>query len=189
MTTTGTRNRIMEAFRKQLAANGYPGISLTAVAEEAGIRKASLYHHFPRGKDELYAAVTRGFVQAQRARLTAALAAGGDLRARLVRLADAAADPSGEVVSFEQRLFDALPFVDEETRDAVSEEYVEGVLRPVVPLFREAVESGELTGADPEFLMNAFFHLARVSDMRPAGEPTAELVADLFLDGARARND
>ena len=44
-----TRTQIMDAFGDQLAATGYPGISLVGVARTVGIRKPSIYHHFPGG--------------------------------------------------------------------------------------------------------------------------------------------
>ncbi len=41
--------KIMPVFR----AHGYDGTSLAQLAAACGVRKASLYHHFPGGKDEI----------------------------------------------------------------------------------------------------------------------------------------
>ena len=56
---TDTRTQIMRAFADQLAATGYSGISLVGVADDVGIRKPSIYHHFPGGKAELVAVDAR----------------------------------------------------------------------------------------------------------------------------------
>ena len=59
---TDTRTQIMAAFADQLAGTGYAGISLVGVAGTVGIRKPSIYHHFPGGKQDLYRAVAREFI-------------------------------------------------------------------------------------------------------------------------------
>jgi AcrR family transcriptional regulator len=46
--------RIAEVFR----THGYVGASIAAIAESAGLSKASLYHHFPGGKEEMAKALT-----------------------------------------------------------------------------------------------------------------------------------
>jgi TetR/AcrR family transcriptional regulator, lmrAB and yxaGH operons repressor len=43
-------------FRRQ----GYAATGLTQILDEAGVKPGSLYHHFPRGKQQLAAAVVDG---------------------------------------------------------------------------------------------------------------------------------
>lgn len=40
---------LLRAFRR----SGYDGASLSRLSEETGLRRASLYHHFPGGKEEM----------------------------------------------------------------------------------------------------------------------------------------
>ena len=47
--------RIAEEFRR----HGYAGTSLSRIAEATGLGRASLYHHFPGGKDEMVRQVFR----------------------------------------------------------------------------------------------------------------------------------
>lgn len=50
------RDHLLAVARAAFAANGYAGASMKDIAEEAGIRKSSLFHHFST-KEELYDAV------------------------------------------------------------------------------------------------------------------------------------
>ena len=44
---------LLRAFRR----NGYDGASLSRLSDETGLRRASLYHHFPGGKEDMAHAV------------------------------------------------------------------------------------------------------------------------------------
>ncbi|MEL6822830.1 MAG: TetR/AcrR family transcriptional regulator [Calditrichota bacterium] len=55
-----TRRRILKTAGKMLLANGYNGFSYRDIAEEVGIRKASIHYHFP-SKAELGAAIVRNY--------------------------------------------------------------------------------------------------------------------------------
>lgn len=80
-----TRRRILEAAAHELAAHGYGGTSLRAVAAGAGLRMPSLYFHFA-SKDDLVAATLADGIDSTIARVTDALGrlpAGADARDRL----------------------------------------------------------------------------------------------------------
>ncbi|WP_407444540.1 TetR/AcrR family transcriptional regulator [Rhodococcus sp. (in: high G+C Gram-positive bacteria)] len=184
---TDTRTQIMAAFADQLAGTGYAGISLVGVAGTVGIRKPSIYHHFPGGKEDLYRAVAREFIGNLHLRIRKAVDTEGSLDDRLTALAVACSEHHGSSISFEQRIYDALDQVSNTTRDEISALYVREVLSPVVVLFDDAVTGHELTG-DPQFLMNAFLHLARATDLA-GGADNARRITELFLNGARPRAD
>jgi AcrR family transcriptional regulator len=52
----GTRDAILEIAARSFADNGYRGTRLHAIAEQVGIQKASIFHHFT-SKEHLYRAV------------------------------------------------------------------------------------------------------------------------------------
>src|SRR5688500_18389243 len=52
-----TRERILESAYAQAAAHGLARATVEGVAHEAGLSRATIYRHFPGGKDELVEAV------------------------------------------------------------------------------------------------------------------------------------
>ncbi|WP_394781871.1 TetR/AcrR family transcriptional regulator, partial [Undibacterium sp.] len=56
--SSNSSEKILAAARKIAQAHGYGGLSVRDLAEDVGIKAASIYHHFP-SKAELGAAVAR----------------------------------------------------------------------------------------------------------------------------------
>lgn len=52
------RNRVITVAECLFSDRGYKAVTLRDIADELGIRQASLYHHFPNGKEELFVEVT-----------------------------------------------------------------------------------------------------------------------------------
>lgn len=60
MTTTNAKEAILAAARQIAQSHGYSGLNFRDLADQVGIRAASIYHHFP-SKAALGAAVTRRY--------------------------------------------------------------------------------------------------------------------------------
>ena len=71
--------RIAEEFRR----HGYAATSLSRIAAATGLGRASLYHHFPGGKDDMVREVFRK-VGEEVGEILALLREPGDPRARIV---------------------------------------------------------------------------------------------------------
>lgn len=74
---TNSRERILAAATKMAQAHGYGGLNFRDLAEEVGIRAASIYHHFA-SKADLGAAVAKRYWEDSAATLESLLAESQD---------------------------------------------------------------------------------------------------------------
>ncbi|MBD1874274.1 TetR/AcrR family transcriptional regulator [Nodosilinea sp. FACHB-131] len=75
---------LLDLFRQY----GYDGVSLSKISQATGLGKASLYHHFPGGKDDMVTTVLDTLDQWLQATALDALESEGDALARLTRMGD-----------------------------------------------------------------------------------------------------
>jgi AcrR family transcriptional regulator len=52
-----SRDNLLDAAEQLFAARGYTAVTLKHIADKLGIKQASLYYHFPLGKEDLYVEV------------------------------------------------------------------------------------------------------------------------------------
>lgn len=71
MSNEDTRARIVRTAAVHFARQGFEGASLRKIAEDVGIKAASIFHHFPGGKAELYEAITHEIAETIRVHVVA----------------------------------------------------------------------------------------------------------------------
>ena len=82
------KEEILVEATRLFAERGYEGASMGDLAERVGLRKASLFHHFP-SKDVLYATVLTELMESVKAALVLAVTAEGSFADRLDAMTDA----------------------------------------------------------------------------------------------------
>ena len=76
--------RVLDVAEALFIDRGYNAITLRDIADELGIKQASLYYHFPGGKEQLFMAMAERLFAHHREGLEAALLnSGDDLRSQL----------------------------------------------------------------------------------------------------------
>ncbi|MDB5782978.1 MAG: bacterial regulatory s, tetR family protein [Caballeronia mineralivorans] len=75
--SSNSRENILAAAKRVAQAHGYSGLNFRDLAEDVGIRAASIYHHFP-SKADLGASVARRYWEDSAAALDALLAESSD---------------------------------------------------------------------------------------------------------------
>lgn len=82
--TPAVRNRILERTYETVARQGIGGTSIEDAAREAGVSRATIYRHFPGGRDELFAAVIKWETERFFTRLAVEIAGAPDVESLLV---------------------------------------------------------------------------------------------------------
>ncbi len=149
------RTQILDAATRRFAAHGYGGTSLSAIADEVGIRKASLLYHFA-SKEDLHRSVLDQVILRWNGVLPRLLAAGAERFDALL----------SETVRFFAEDPDRARLVLRETLDhpeAMRERLLVAVA-PWLEVIAGYVRRGQATGevradADPEAYLLHVIHL------------------------------
>jgi AcrR family transcriptional regulator len=141
------RDEILDSATRLFAERGYEGTSMADLAEQVGMRKASLFYHFA-SKDVLYAAVLDRLIGAVSATISAAATAEGSFVERLDNLSEAITMVLGEQ-PFAARLIvreamDWGPVIRDTLADSIM-----GVLAVAEHFIRAGQEAGVFAEGDP----------------------------------------
>ena len=182
----------MEAARELFAERGYAAVPIEDVVRSAGVTRGALYHQFPGGKVDLFAAVFDAVEEELMAGIAETLAEAGaedtisGLRAGIDATLALALDP--KVVRL--TILDAPSVLGWEAWRAAGERYGLGLVRAGLAA---AMEAGSIARAplDPlaQLLLaaieEAIVYVAR-SDDQDAAHAEARAALHRLLDGLRA---
>lgn len=141
-----SREKILDVAEVLFARRGYAGVSLREVAQQVGLGKSSLFHHF-RSKTQLYGEVLDRVLQRIRERLDPVTAEAADPVERLDRVIGTLVDALAEVPTTARLLLRAL-FEDEEFAEQTPPELLAAertlarILGDVTALIEQGVRLG-----------------------------------------------
>jgi AcrR family transcriptional regulator len=145
-----SRDKILDCAEQLFARRGFAGIGLAEVAETVGLRKSTLFHHFP-SKAAIYAAVVARILRRFEEQLNRELARGGSPGQRLDRWTDALIDLLARNPSYPRLLLRSLFEDDELGGDLPEEQEANAILRRIIGvaarLLHEGMDAGELRRA------------------------------------------
>ena len=184
-----SRQRLLDVAREVFAQKGYAGASLSEIARQAGLRKASLYHHFST-KDSLYLSVLDQLVHDVRELFIATHIADGGFTARLERTASRALDYLDSNIDgariLARDMIDRGPFMQNH-----GQKTLDLTLRLGASFLQQGMEAGEFKRQNPEQLILSIVSLclytyatAEVSD-RILGENDASYRKKRLMDPIR----
>ena len=149
---------ILDAAEDLFRERGFQAVTLTEVARVVGIRKPSLYYHFPEGKEQLFVAVQERMFQRIGDQLEQAiLAAPLSLEEQLQHAAR----------WFFQRpplfllamIHHDMPALSEEHRKSLTAMSYGVIMRPLVQAVETATRSGEIRAVNPHVVAGGFISL------------------------------
>ncbi len=141
------RERVIEVAERLFAQKGYAAVTLRDIANELGIKHASLYHHAPGGKEELYIEVMERTLKRHHAGMTQAISgAAPDIRARLRATADwLMSQPPMDLV---RMVYSDMPEINVHQARRLSENAFDMMITPIRVALELAQARGEILHHD-----------------------------------------
>lgn len=174
--TTNTRARILKLAQAQYYGGGYAGIGLRELAEDLGLSKPALFHHF-RGKQDLFFAMLLEMLDQRRLLIEDAIAATSETRERLRAIMRAmAATPFFDPMKF---LTDERGKLRPEQQREVEAAFTRAIHAPIARVLAEGVEHGALRPHEPALGVMVFLNLMML--LPSPGHPNPRLSGDRDL--------
>lgn len=184
-----TISNMLDAARYRFVNNNYDDITMSDIAEDAGVTKGAIYHHFD-GKQHLYLTMMHRYLEEVQTLLQAAVESEGSARERLTYLTHLYLEMPQEeqkVIQLVRR--DNGRFSGPE-RDELVRAYQNALPRQIEKIIRDGVASGEITAVDPRIL--SWQHVAIVEvglsdyarERLGTAAEMAEYLTGMFMDGA-----
>ncbi|MFN8490117.1 MAG: TetR/AcrR family transcriptional regulator [Caldilineaceae bacterium] len=186
------KQRVLDVAEELFMQRGYAAITLRDIADALGIRQASLYYHFPEGKEQLFIAVTtRVFTRHQAGMEQAIEQAGDGLAAQLYAVADWFA--SQRPMNLLGMMHADVPALSKANAEHLSQVAYSAMFTPLRRMFLAAETRREIRVVHPDLLAGCFLSLMdglHHGQHRP-GAPPRQMIIDeiikILLDGLRPR--
>ncbi len=149
------RDRVLHVARELFIERGFSDVSMQQIAEAAGLRKASIYHHFP-SKVELFVAVSWLEIDDVQAQTEAAIAASPEFVPQLQAIARVwFASIRGDRGRLMREFQEHVPVQEHLHFEQRFEQFVDTISRAFV----QAAADGQLREVDPKTAAAIFFDI------------------------------
>lgn len=182
------KDTIVDAAESLFSERGYAGVTLRDIGNLVNLRHASLYYHFPAGKEELFVAVTRRSLERHRRGLAAAIERSApNIRDRLCAIASWLV--SNAPMDLIRMVHADMPALSTRFAVELSELAFTSLILPVSAVLQDAIQTGEIFHDDPILvaggLLGMVENLHAVPDnVRPEGkEWMAHRLVDTMITG------
>jgi AcrR family transcriptional regulator len=182
MQASDAREKILDAAETLFANRGYAAVTLRDIAAPLGLKHSSLYHHFPEGKETLFAEVLERNIRRHGQGLAAAMASSdGSLRGKLRGIAAwLLSQPPMDLLRIVESDLKVLPRKEAERIGGLV--YAEIILR-IRSAFEDAIRGGEVGDCDPGLLGGSvlgFFESLHTAPERDVGRNRVDMAHALI---------
>jgi AcrR family transcriptional regulator len=186
------RERVLAVAERLFSERGYSSVTLRDIAGELGIRQASLYHHVPGGKEQLFVEVTERGLKRSRVELERAIKEAPDgLRAQLCRVASyLLSQPPFDLA---RMIRSDMPAISEAHARRLTRIALDSLVMPIELAFKAARERGEHRMPHERLLAGSFLAIIETVQVSQRFSPLtaqdmAEMMIDVLIDGLRPRD-
>ena len=190
--SSAARERVLMVAERLFSERGYSSVTLRDIANELGIRQASLYHHVPGGKEQLFVEVTERSLDRARVELDRVIAAAGDDLRQQLR--------SAAALPLEQPPFDLarmirsdMPAISEVHARRLTQIALRSLVMPIETAFAAAQDRGMHRMPHQRLLAGSFLAIIETVQVSQrftplSGQEMADMMIDVLLDGLRPRD-
>lgn len=141
------REHLLDAAEQLFMLRGYAAVRMHEVAAAAGIRQATLYHHFHGGKEELFIRVLERYFARHHLGLNAALAAAvPNIRAQLYATSDWLL--SQAPMDLARMAATDLPAINTAEAERLAKLAYTTLFTPIIQMLHRAQQQGEIVHHD-----------------------------------------
>src|SRR5512140_3141405 len=150
-----SRERVLHTAEHLFNERGYASVTLRDIADALGMRQASLYYHFPGGKEALFVEVCERSLSQHRTGLEEAIHHAGpeprdQLRGAARFILSQSVPDLGRMTSSD------MPEIAEAHARRLMQMAFDSLLRPIAAIFQHAYESGVSHSSETTLLAGAF---------------------------------
>lgn len=181
------KQRLLDAAERLFMERGYAGVTLRDIAVALAIKQASIYHHAPGGKQDLYVSVVLRAIDRHALSLWAIIdEPSRGLEEDLVRVGLwLSREPP---MNASRILLSDLPHLSARQAALVREAMQSRVNLPLLRLFERAAANGELRVSNPWLAAGAFRAMMQAVELATAlsgksREDTVRSAVDILLRG------
>ncbi len=186
---TSARERVLQAAERLFSERGYAAVTLRDIADELGIRQASLYYHAPGGKEELFVQVTERALERHREGLELSISdAGHNLRGQLRAAARWLLSQPG--LNYGRMLQSDMPAISEKEAERLELSAFMSLIAPLQKTFQQGLPADSSAIAKSVHLAGAFLAIVEGLQNLPAHllhgeskEDMADFLIDTWLNG------
>lgn len=185
------REKVIAVADRLFSERGYKAVMLTEIAAEVGMRHPSLYHHFPKGKEQLYVEVMeRNLTQHQRGVEQAVNRAQPDIRSQLLAAAEwFLSQPPMDLMRL---IHSDMPAIDAAAGQRLVNLSYAALMLPIKTILEQAVRRGEMADSRLDVLAGSIVGMIEQLYAVPRSSHSdrlemARFLIDSLLNGLYAR--
>ncbi len=188
MTNSVSRQRVLDVAEGLFVERGYRAVTIKDIAKASGIHHASLYHHAPGGKEELFIEVTEMNLRCHQRGIQQAIEEGGtSLKAQLHYVAQwLLSQPPMDLI---RMVRSDMPGINQIDVARLSTLAFHALLEPLNTILKDAQRRGEIEHANPANVAGAFFssieglHMIPEQHLQTTRQAMADELIELFMRG------
>lgn len=180
--------RVLDVAERLFMQRGYAAITLRDIAQALNMKQASLYYHFPGGKEQLFVSVVQRVLERYKAGIGQALQAHQpDLRSQLMAIALwFAKQPPMNMLGL---MHADIPALSQSSQNTLLNSVYSAMFAPIRTTFLEAQQRQTIRTVDPDLITGAFLAIMDGISYRQAHsdkispDTMAKEMISVLLDG------